>query len=57
MKGQRCKFSDEGREAFTKKDREGMVIGESRDGTCWQIKWDDVKTPSSYHKSYITILE
>lgn len=57
MKGRRCKLSEEGREAFTKQDREGVIVGESRDGTCWNVKWDDVKTSAGYHKSFITVLE
>lgn len=57
MRGKRCKFSEEWRAAFTKKDREGEIVGESRDGSCWTVKWDGVITPSAYHKSYITVIE
>jgi len=34
-------------------DREGTVVGESRDRHCLIIVWDGTKTTVSYHKDFL----
>ena len=61
MKGARCKYSEEGRESFSRSphlERLGTVMGESWDKTCWRVQWDGRKPcPDAIHKTYITVLE
>lgn len=38
------------------KYRFGIVVGESRNGRCWRVRWAGTKTPTNYHKSFIHIL-
>ncbi len=36
-----------------KPGREGIIVGESRDGKQWWVIWDGIKARYSYDKSYI----
>mgnify|MGYP000443870605 FL=1 len=38
-------------------DRKGTIIGKSRDDLSHRLIWDGSRTPTSMHKSFITILE
>lgn len=33
--------------------RVGTIIGESHDRTCWRIMFDNIRTPSTIHKSFL----
>lgn len=58
MKGQQCKLSKlavENHIGLSKnRDRTGVITGESRDKTCWNVRWEGTKTPTAYAKEYIT---
>jgi len=56
----RCVLSGEGLEIHPGRgwpNREGTVCGESRDGCCWKVRWDGTRTPQTYHKSFIILLD
>lgn len=62
MKGSKVKISREGHEHGIQRyrkgsQRHGVITGESRDGTCWQIIWDGSKTPTSIHKSFVETIQ
>ncbi len=38
-------------------EREGVVVGESNDGTSWRVKWNGNKTPLSLPKEYIRVMK
>lgn len=55
----RCRMSKEGREELSRsvrKDSEGVIVGESKNGKCFKVLWEDNKTPHSYHKDFIEII-
>jgi len=58
-KHKRCMFSLKGKKGFPKEqDREGIIVKQkANDQNCWIVLWDDTQTPSSYHKSFISIIE
>ncbi len=31
----------------------GQIVGESRDGKCWSVRWEGKKYASAYHKDFI----
>lgn len=55
MIGRRYRLSEKGLEAFPRMQKEGIVIGESRDGKCWMLLPDNRKTPHSMHKSFADV--
>lgn len=48
----KCQLSSYGVETFGKQ-RMGIVVGESRNGKNWIVKWEGNKTTSIYHKDFI----
>lgn len=51
-----CQISEEGLR-LKYDQRQGVIVGESRDRRCWWIKWNGLKTVYSYYKGYIEIIE
>lgn len=54
MDKKRCQYSKEGLNTFGKQ-RQGYVVGESRDGGLRRVLWDGNKTSSVYAKDFIEI--
>jgi len=50
-----CELSKEGVATF-KKQRQGFIIGESRDKKCWWVCWDGNTSSYCYWKGFITRL-
>lgn len=53
---EKCQYTPEGMRHLKCAQREGRVIGKSRDGQRWWVRWNDLKTAYAYHKSFIEIL-
>lgn len=57
----RCELSEEGRRSFPKRARRcatGVVVGElCNNRTCYHVLFDDLMTPSVFHKDFIKILK
>ena len=49
-----CLYNQHGLNSFGKQ-RYGYVIGESRNGKNWLVKWNENKNPTSYHKDFIQL--
>lgn len=59
MVGTRCALSQAGKRGMSyDHDRVGDVIGQSKDGTCWRVRWDGRKKRSidTLHKDFIVLL-
>lgn len=59
--GRRCQVSEQGIDEGVESSyvrRNGEVVGESRDKTCWLVRWDgnSLKSRTAYHKDFIQIL-
>lgn len=52
-----CELNEKGQRALRWEKRTGHVVGESRNKKCWWVVWDGQKTRSSYHKSFITVID
>lgn len=55
----RCRLSDIGRQTMIQSRRkmcEGEIVGETRDGQCYKVRWPGSKTASIYHKSFVEII-
>lgn len=58
----RCKYSykwieDAARNSpYTKTNRYGYVVGETRDQQCYKVLWDGVGSTTTFHKSFIELL-
>lgn len=48
----RCKMSKEALDIGFKQ-RERVILRESKNKECWWVKWDGIKSAYSYHKDYI----
>lgn len=56
-RGRRVTLSDAGMKALLgSAERRGVIVGESRDQTCWRVQWDSMSSPYTYHKDFIRIL-
>jgi hypothetical protein len=62
-KGDRVRLSPKGKQqgVASKKNREsaGTIVGGSRDGTCWRIRWDGSTSryPSdAIHESFLELI-
>lgn len=54
-----CDFTDEAKAVGYKaggNGEQGRVVGESRDGEKWRVKWDGISSVYSYYKEYIKLL-
>jgi len=50
----RCVLSDAGAEQHLVSNiARGVIVGESRDGTCWWILWDGLKGKQAFSKRFI----
>lgn len=52
----RCRMSQEGRNNFKRsirKNSEGWVVGETRDGKCFKVMWEGSKRSHIYLKEFI----
>lgn len=61
-KGRKCIFSkiykdDKCCGNKNKHHRIGIIMSESRDGTCYRIQWDNMKGIQGVHKSFIEIVD
>lgn len=52
--GKYCEFSEEGLKTF-KKERHGVIIGESKNKLCYWVQWRGSNYRNNYHKSFIKI--
>lgn len=53
-----CELSQKGKQTFRDartNNRKGIIVGESRDKSCWRVRWDGNKTNYAYHKDFITL--
>lgn len=49
-----CKYSKLGLKIVGRNiQREGVIVGESNNKSCWRVKWNGIKYVSSYHKTFI----
>lgn len=58
-RGKRVRYSEEGRRRFPNtKRREGTIVGQGHEGSCWSIHWDGTgpRTRDAIHKSFISII-
>ena len=54
---QRCRLSAYGlRHLHGAKQKSGVIVGESMNGTCWRIRFDGRKSVTSYRKDFIEIV-
>jgi hypothetical protein len=60
MKGAKCKYNEYHRKSFRCSqrinDRTGIILGETRDGSCYYILWDSAKGKKIVSKSFIEII-
>ena len=58
MRGRRFEMSDVGRKKFPRHaDRRGTLVSESRDGRSWSVLFDGRSSSTSFHKSFVRVLE
>jgi len=58
--GERCVLSELGRLRLPReaaKNRQGLILGNNDGGAAYRVRWDGVKTPYTYHKSFIKVLK
>lgn len=54
----RFELTDEAKKTRSKKKTcAGRIVGESNDGRCWWIVFDNTKSPTCWHKDFIKVLE
>lgn len=60
MKGKKCKWSARGllKLRRSRQEHRGTIVGETRDGFCWNVHWDHQATMSRdcLHKNFIEVL-
>jgi hypothetical protein len=54
MKQRRVILNEEGVRHTGVKERTGVIVGESRDKTCWRVLWDGNIYPQVFHKSFLS---
>ena len=50
----RCGLTEKGLKSF--QNRQGYIVGETRDGKSWIILWDNLKNNQRFHKDFIKII-
>lgn len=60
MEEKKCKFSEKGKKVMKMSSKLfsiGIVKGETMNERGYKVLWKGSKTPTTYHKSFIEILE
>ena len=60
MKGSKCRYNEYHRKSFrcSKRinERHGTIMGETKDGKCYYVSWDDAKGRKMVSKGFIEII-
>jgi hypothetical protein len=55
--GDRVQLNEAGRKLHRTTSPYGLIVGESKTGACWIIKWRGEITRNLFHKNYIEPLQ